>query len=149
MALTDSTLAADEQIIRRGVAAWEASWNKHDMTEMATLLADDAEWVNVVGMWWRGKADVRQAHVVYHETIFKKTPYQLQAVAVRFVTPDTAIANVKWKKGSFTAPDGNVYPEAEDMMSLLWVKRNDKWLIVLGHNTTIDPNVQQFNPIKK
>jgi uncharacterized protein (TIGR02246 family) len=92
------------------------------MNEMATLLADDAEWVNVVGMWWRGKANVKQAHVVYHETIFKTTPYHSQAIAVRFITPDVAIASVRWKKGSFAAPDGSVYPEAEDMMSILRVK---------------------------
>ena len=147
---TDSAVVtSDEQAIRRGVATWEACWNKHDMNEMATLLADDAEWVNVVGMWWRGRANVKQAHVVYHETIFKATPYHLQAIAVRFITPDVAIASVRWKKGSFAAPDGTLYPEAEDMMSILWVKRNGKWLIELGHNTTIDPKVQQFNPIKE
>jgi uncharacterized protein (TIGR02246 family) len=138
----------EEEAIRKGVAAWEASWNKHDMNEMATLLTEDAEWVNVVGMWWRGRADVRQAHVVYHDTVFKETPYHAQAVTVRFVNPDTAIASVKWKKGSFVAPNGVTYPEAEDMMSMLWVRQSGKWLIALGHNTTIDPNVQQFNPIK-
>jgi uncharacterized protein (TIGR02246 family) len=139
----------DEQAIRNGVAAWEASWNKHDMNEMATLLTEDAEWVNVVGMWWRGRADVRQAHVVYHETVFKETPYHAQAVSVRFVNRDTAVASVKWKKGSFVAPNGVTYPEAEDMMSMLWVRQSGTWLIALGHNTTIDPNVQQFNPIIK
>lgn len=138
----------DEQAIRKGVAAWETSWNKHDMNEMATLLTEDAEWINVVGMWWRGRADVRQAHVVYHDTVFKETPYHAQAVTVRFVTPDAAIASVKWKKGSFVAPNGVTYPEAEDMMSMLWVRQTGNWLIALGHNTTIDPNVQQFNPIK-
>jgi uncharacterized protein (TIGR02246 family) len=144
-----AVVAADEQAIRQGVAAWEASWNKHDMNEMATLLTEDAEWVNVKGMWWRGRADVRQAHVVYHDTIFKKTPYHSLAVAIRFLTRDVAVASVRWKKGSFIAPDGVTYPEAEDMMSMIWVKQSGKWLIALGHNTTIDPEVQQFNPIKK
>ncbi len=138
----------DEQAIRNGVSAWEASWNKHDMNEMATLLTEDSEWVNVVGMWWRGRSDVRQAHVVYHDTIFKDTAYHAQAVAVRFVTPDVAIASVRWKKGSFVAPNGVTYPGAEDMMSMLWVRQSGKWLIALGHNTPIDANAQQFNPIK-
>jgi hypothetical protein len=42
---------------------------------------------------------------------------------VRFVTPDVAIASVRWKKGSFVAPNGVTYPEAEDMMSMIWVRR--------------------------
>jgi hypothetical protein len=40
------------------VSGWEAAWNAADMNAMWQLATDDVHWVNVVGMHWRGKADV-------------------------------------------------------------------------------------------
>ena len=53
------------------VAQLEAAWNQHDMAAYGALFHDDAEWINVVGMHWRGKDEVMKAHTSFHETIFK------------------------------------------------------------------------------
>ena len=37
---------SDEQVIE--------TWNAHDMKAFAELFRDDAEFVNVYGMWWTG-----------------------------------------------------------------------------------------------
>ena len=34
---------------------------------MWQLATDDVHWVNVVGMHWRGKAEVQKAHQVYFD----------------------------------------------------------------------------------
>jgi len=47
----------------------------------------------------------KRAHLAYHDTIFKDVPYHIEAMQVRFVTTDTAIALVRWKKGSFLPPN--------------------------------------------
>jgi Domain of unknown function (DUF4440) len=43
---------SDEQTIQAVVKAYEACWNRHDMAALAELFADDAHWVNIVGMYW-------------------------------------------------------------------------------------------------
>jgi uncharacterized protein (TIGR02246 family) len=35
------------------VAEVESAWNAHDMERFASLFADDADFVNVRGWWWR------------------------------------------------------------------------------------------------
>ena len=53
--------ASDEKAIRQVAKNYETLWNKHDMNAFADLFTDDAEWVNVVGMVWRGKPEVMKA----------------------------------------------------------------------------------------
>jgi len=61
VAITDSA-GAKVKVVLDG---WEAAWNASDMTAMWRLATDDVHWVNVVGMHWRGKAEVQKAHQVY------------------------------------------------------------------------------------
>ncbi len=33
-------------------------WNTHDMTRLADIYADDADFVNVIGMRWKGASQI-------------------------------------------------------------------------------------------
>jgi len=138
----------NEHGVEAAIRTFETGWNRHDIEVMFQVFTSDAEWVNVVGMWWRGLADVKRAHRLYHETVFANTPFTIDAIHVRSVTPDTAIAVVRWSKGSFVPPDGKPRPPGKDMMSLVLVKQAGRWLIAAGHNTTIDELARPFDPIK-
>ncbi len=59
---------------------WEAAWNASDMTAMWQLATDDVHWVNVVGMHWRGKAEVQKAHQVYFDLLFKGRSCKLDEI---------------------------------------------------------------------
>jgi ketosteroid isomerase-like protein len=74
--------ATEETAIRQVVKDSETAWNKHDMNAFADLFTDDAEWVNVVGMVWRGKAEIKKAHQVMHETYFKNRSVWLDDMTV-------------------------------------------------------------------
>src|SRR5260370_41172285 len=64
--------AADENNIRTVARAYAGAWNHHDMKALARLFTDEAEWVNIVGMYWRGKTGLVKAIDVFHRTIFQK-----------------------------------------------------------------------------
>jgi uncharacterized protein (TIGR02246 family) len=140
--------ASDEQSVRQVATAYEEAWNKHDMNAMASLFTEDAEWVNNVGMWWRGVRKLRGGHQWVHEALFKNTPIHIDSCSVRLVTPGRAISVVTWTKGSFVTPDGKQVPEGKDRMTLFLVKHGGRWLIASGHNTTIDSGAQRHNPNK-
>lgn len=36
--------------------AFANAWNRHDMDEFASLFASDANFVNVVGVWWKNRS---------------------------------------------------------------------------------------------
>jgi SnoaL-like domain len=40
----------------------EDAWNSHDMRRFAACFAADADFVNVVGAWWRGRAEIEEKH---------------------------------------------------------------------------------------
>jgi uncharacterized protein (TIGR02246 family) len=65
--INDSAGAKVKAVLDR----WEAAWNAADMSAMWQLATDDIHWVNVVGMHWRGKAEVQKAHQVYFDLLFK------------------------------------------------------------------------------
>lgn len=146
---TAGDTSSDEQSVRQVATAYEEAWNKHDMDAMASLFTEDAEWVNIVGMWWRGVQEVIRGHQWVHEVLFKDTPIHIDSCSVRLVPPESAISAVTWTKGSFVTPDGKQVPEGNDRMTLFLVKRGGKWLIASGHNTTIDAWAQQHNPNTK
>jgi SnoaL-like domain len=67
--------ASDEDAIRTAVEEYGAAWNRHDMAALAELFTDDADWVNIVGMHWPGKAAVGTGHEAFHRTFL--LPYSL------------------------------------------------------------------------
>jgi uncharacterized protein (TIGR02246 family) len=137
---------AQDAAIRAAVRTFETGWNNHDMSAMFQEFTPDAEFVNIVGMYWRGLPEVKRAHQVMHDAWFRNVPNHIEDLQVRVVAADAAIAVVRWKKGGFTSPDGIVHPESRDLMSMFLVKRDGRWLIAGAHNTPIDEMAAKFDP---
>lgn len=74
------------------------------MRALGALFADDAEWVNIVGMWWRDRAALTRAHAAFHETMLKNTPTRLELGSVRALAPDVLVAVATVTMGDFTTP---------------------------------------------
>ncbi len=51
----------DEQGIRKTINGFVGAWNTSDMKAMDKLFCEDAEFVNVVGMHWSGRAQIDAA----------------------------------------------------------------------------------------
>ena len=131
--------ARDEQAVRKVVANFGEAWNKHDPNAILALFTDDADWVNVVGSWWRGQAEHRRGTTWAHEHVFKNAIGHLGPVVVRFPTQDTAIAIFTHDVESFVLPDGSRNPGGNHRLSFFLVKREGRWLITSGQNTEIKP----------
>jgi uncharacterized protein (TIGR02246 family) len=143
-------LTGEEEAIHQTVLAVEESWNRHDMEAFARLLSEDVEWVNPVGMWWRGQAAVKRAHQAYHASIFQETSRQCEAIAIQRLTSDLAIVTGTYRMGDWTRPDtGQVVSNGKDRVTYVLVKQQGCWLIVRGHVTDIDPQAAPFDPVNQ
>lgn len=89
----------DDAAIRAAVRTFEDGCNAHNMDAMFQAFASDVEFVNIVGMHWRGLPDVKRAHKMMHDTTFKTVPNHVEDVQVRQLSAETALALVRWKKG--------------------------------------------------
>jgi uncharacterized protein (TIGR02246 family) len=143
---TFETDAVDHALIRRIPEHFERAWNTHDMGAFADLLADDVEWINIVGMHWRGKSAVVKAHEVFHRSIFANTNVKVTDISVRKLAPGVAAIVANLEMGDFETPI-DVRKGTKDRISFIAILRNKQWCIVHAHNVVIDPAAQPFDPI--
>jgi uncharacterized protein (TIGR02246 family) len=137
----------DDQGIRKTVMGIEESWNTHDMKAFAKLLREDAEWINVVGMHWHGRAAVVKAHAIFHEIMFKDCRLKTDNIAIRSLGSGLAIAVVTTTQDSFTTPDGRVMPKGQTKQSYVLSKESDGWKIAHAQNVRIDAEAVMSDPV--
>ena len=119
------------------VHAFAECWNRHDMSAFAALFAPDAEFVNVVGLWWKGRDEIRKAHEFAHATMFKTSRLTITEVAVRFPAADLAIARARWVLEGHLAPDGSALPARTGVLLNLLARSAGNWSIIDAQNTDI------------
>ncbi|MGV9010521.1 SgcJ/EcaC family oxidoreductase [Brevundimonas sp.] len=136
---------------RAAVQVWldecAAAWVTQDAERMFRMATDDVEWVNIVGMHWRGQAQVVAVHDLYLNTMFKGVPMSLKSIeSIRSVGSDVVIAVVRWSIGQFSPPDGSTVPAADDRMTLVFRRTPAGLQLVHGANVQINAVAEQFDP---
>jgi uncharacterized protein (TIGR02246 family) len=146
--------AADETAIRQAVARMTTNFTNHQFADMATYTTPDVSWVNIVGMWWRGRPAVQQAHQQIFDTIFKGVAFKPGAATVRAITPEVALVNMYCHVGAFYPPDGinhgtNKEGDADDLLTLVLVNKQGNWLLTAGQNTVVRASAAANDPLVK
>ena len=97
----------------------QAAWNHHDMRAFVSYMTDDVEWVNVVGMCWRGEAQVFLAHDRMHRTTFKDRQWHdADTTELREVAPGVVVVTEAVPMDGFPSPDGSPAVPNKDMLTL-------------------------------
>jgi uncharacterized protein (TIGR02246 family) len=122
------------------VSAVVEAWNRHDMQVYSAQFTADADFVNVVGMHFRGRPQIEAVHVDLHRTIFKNSMIRAVSTTVRPVNDQVAMAHVAWEMtGAEGLPGWNVPELRKGMLSLVMVRAGDRWLITAAQNTEAVP----------
>jgi uncharacterized protein (TIGR02246 family) len=148
------TPSPDEVAIRRVVASMTTNWQNHRFADMAAYTTPDVSWVNIVGMWWRGRTQVQQAHQQIFDTMFTGVAFTPGATTVRSIAPGVAVVNMYCHVGAFYPPDGvnhgtNKEGDSDDLLTLVLVKKQGRWLLTAGQNTVVRATAQANNPVAK
>jgi uncharacterized protein (TIGR02246 family) len=142
----------DEQAINAQVDAMIYSWNNHNYDDLKNYTTENTDWVNVVGMWWKGRKQSQYAHQQYHNTIFKTAVCEKKSVNIRFLTKDVAIAHLIWHFSDphpVPMPDGKMPGPSDGLALLVYLKQDGKWLMTAGENVVIDRGAEPFDPVNK
>jgi uncharacterized protein (TIGR02246 family) len=140
-AQADQAAQADDQAAIWAVqAGQEASWNAHDATGYAALFTEDADVVNVLGWWWKSRAELEENLGIAFKSVFAHSSLHIEGVTVRFLTPGLAVAHVTWSMAGAASPDGSGtnIPQRGIQMQLLR-KIGNRWLIASFQNTNSVP----------
>jgi uncharacterized protein (TIGR02246 family) len=131
--MADNTM--DE--VRRLIDAFADCWNRHDMAAFSALFAPDAEFVNVVGMWWRGRAEIQAAHEFTHASMFKDSRLSILETQVRLPAEGVALARSRWRLEGHVGSDGSALPPRNGLLFTVLQYKAGTWLIIDTQNTDI------------
>jgi uncharacterized protein (TIGR02246 family) len=120
-------------------AALIDDWNRHDMKRFAGLFADDAQFVNVIGLWWHSRAEIQEQHEALHTTRMRFSHLVASETAVHLLRPDVAVVHIRWELTGDTGIDGVTLPMRRGVMSLVTVRAWRKWQIASAQNTDVIP----------
>jgi uncharacterized protein (TIGR02246 family) len=123
--------------ITRVVDVFVDAWNRHDMEAFADLFTTDAEFVNVVGLWWKGREEIKRAHEVTHASMFKNSRLTVLDTSVRFPLPRLAIARSRWRLEGHVSPAGQPLPPRTGILLNVLAMNGKTWAIIDSQNTDI------------
>ncbi len=71
------------------------AWNGRDPDSLASLFENDAEFVNVTGLWWHDRASIRKAHAYGLERIFNESKLSIDETRVKQLSHDVAVVHAR------------------------------------------------------
>jgi uncharacterized protein (TIGR02246 family) len=130
--------SADDRLIVDLQSRQADAWNRHDATAYANLFTEDGEVINVVGWWWKGRAQIESRLTDAFAYVFRDSKMTIVDVQTRRLAPGLAIAHVSWTMtGSHTPPN---IPEPRQGIQIQVLKKiRGKWMIFSFQNTNAVP----------
>jgi uncharacterized protein (TIGR02246 family) len=135
-----SATSDDENAIRQVQTVQADAWNRHDAKAYAALFTEDGDCVNVVGWWWKGRAQIESKLTTVFATAFRASELTVTSTDVRFLTPTIAVAHVHWTMTGYKMPPGLPEPREGIEIQVL-EKKAGHWMIQSFQNTIGLPEV--------
>lgn len=124
------------------LARFAAAWNGRDAAALAALFDEDADFVNVVGIWWRRRRAIEKAHDYALKRFFRDSRITVEEVSVRRIGDSAATAHGRWLMEGQRGPDDTVLEPRHGVMLLVLRRTDDGWSVVAAQNTDIVPGAE-------
>ena len=126
--------SADDAAIRTLERRQQEAWNRHDAKAYADLFTEDGDVVNVVGWRWKGRAEIEKKLAAGYVYVFRDSTLTITDVDVKFLSPQVAVAHVRWTMVGAKTPPGIPEPR-QGIQTQVLQKHEGKWLIAAFQNT--------------
>ena len=107
---------------------------------IASLFAEDAEFVNVTGLWWHKRKSILKAHRYGLDTIFQDATATIKRRKIKWLNNDIAVVHAKMELSGQTAVGDIQNPgNRQNIFSFVMQNTPQGWICVSAHNTDILP----------
>jgi len=117
---------------------WERYWNTHDMDSMGTLLKDNVDFINVAGVWLKGKkqavSDHQQKHLSFR---FRSSTWKTDSADIQYIRADVALMHIKWEISGDYETENQPRPPRSGIFTWVVEKEKGKWLVRAVQNTNV------------
>jgi uncharacterized protein (TIGR02246 family) len=128
----------DEAEIRMVAMRQGDTWSRHDAKAYAALFTEDCDVVNVVGWWWKGRAELERKLSAAFSYMFSESQLTITDLQVRFLSPSLALAHARWTMTGARTPPGAAESRS-GIQTLMFTKQAGQWLIAGFQNTNSIP----------
>lgn len=116
------------------VTRFAHTFNTRDAAAMGELFVDDAEFVNLFGGRYRGRADIVAKHAMHFAKGLAGTALRFAAPDVQAITGDVSFVQAPWHRERLPdAPEGTFAP-GDGLLNCVAVRRGDGWLFASAVN---------------
>ncbi|WP_292068248.1 SgcJ/EcaC family oxidoreductase [Marivita sp. XM-24bin2] len=119
--------------------AFADAWHSRDGHRIGALFAEDADFVNVTGLWWRNRAAISKAHDYALKSFFKDTTLKPGVTSTRHLGTNHAIVHCRFTLKGQTAPDGSIAGDRQTILIFVLQRADEGWLAVAAQNTDVVP----------
>lgn len=130
---------ADEEALRKLPDTFSRAWATHRGAELAKIVSEDVDFVNVGAIWLHGRADFEKYHARILQGRFKNSTNQPLETHVRFLHPNLALVRWSWKIDGETDAAGISLPARYGLMTFVAERRSGTWLVIAAQNTNAGP----------
>jgi len=134
---SDQGNAIDTEAVKQIESRWQEAWNSHDMKALASLVAEDVDFITVAGTWLKGRKAFEEHHAARHAVQFKESVWETTDVRVKFLKSDIALVHVSWGLKGDKDPDGTPRQPRRGIFTQVVTKEGGRWLIKASQNTNI------------
>lgn len=132
---------SDEAAIKQLGVKWQGAWNKRDAKAMTDLLAEDIDFVTVLGPkgWLKGRAQFEEAHARMFTTLFTDSTWKTEETHIKWIQSDLAIARVLWSTTGDKVRHVKHGTPRSGIFTWVVRKKDGDWLIIASQNTESMP----------
>lgn len=114
------------------------NWNNRRPDLMAELFEEDADFINVVGLWWNNRKDIFKAHDYGLRVIFKDSFLKIISLKTKNLSDDFSVIHAKMKLIGQTPIENQTGGERRTIFTFI-VRKTDQgnWIAVSAQNTDI------------
>ena len=132
-----TTTQNDEEAIKQVIIDFQDDFNDGAFKKAEQYATEDWDHINPGGGIDRGRDAVLRTVRAVHNDFLKGVSITTDSMSVRFLEPDVAIVIAYHSIDDYTTPDGVKHVNGRQIKSYVLVKRENKWLMTLDHNTSI------------
>lgn len=126
-----------EEQITAAIEAFQDGWNRHDLEACFSSFAEDADFVNVVGKWWRGRHEIVRDLQALHQDRFRDSTVSATSVSIRFLRSDVAVVHAGWEMRGDRGPDGRGVPLRKGILTLMMSRPKGRWIVDAVQNSDL------------
>jgi len=116
------------------------AWNAKDAEKLASIFDEDAEFINVTGLWWHDQKSIFKAHDYGLKVIFKDSELSIRKTKVKYLSDTIAVVYARLHLEGQTSINGKKAQPRNTLFTFV-VHQNDdgNWSCASAQNTDIVP----------